>query len=120
MGHEEMVEYYNQCLVYVQTSRAEGLSTCVLEALASEVPVVASNVGGTNEVVLNGQTGYLFESGNTDQAVKYINKIKVNNEATKLGNQGRALIKSKYSWQAITEKIIRIYENVLKDNRNKN
>ncbi|MFW6311734.1 MAG: glycosyltransferase family 4 protein, partial [Nanoarchaeota archaeon] len=49
--HEEIPKYYNQCQIYLQTSRTEGLPTTILEALACETPVIASNVGGVKEVI---------------------------------------------------------------------
>ncbi|MFW9773341.1 MAG: glycosyltransferase family 4 protein, partial [Candidatus Thorarchaeota archaeon] len=70
--HEEMPNIYNQISIFIQTSRAEGLPTCILEALSCEVPVVASKVGGLSEVIRDDVNGYLFESGNIDQAIKQI------------------------------------------------
>ena len=101
----------------MQISRAEGLPTCVLEALSCEVPVVASDVGGTNEIVQHGKTGYLFENGVLNQAIKYIKKIKNNQEHEKLRKNGRTLIKQKFSWKAITKKIIAIYKKVLNEKK---
>jgi glycosyltransferase involved in cell wall biosynthesis len=115
VAHSEMVQYYNQCSIFVQTSRAEGLSTVVLEALSCEVPVVASDVGGTGEIVQRNKTGYLFENGMVDQAIDFIIKIKKDQEHKKLGKNGRDLIKQKYSWEAITKKIILIYKEILKN-----
>ncbi len=115
VSHDEMVKYYNQCSIFIQTSRAEGLPTCVLEALSCEVPVVASDVGGTSEIVLHNKTGYLFENGMLDEAIEFINKIKNNQEHEKLGKIGRALIRQKFSWEAITKKIILIYKEVLRN-----
>ena len=115
VAHKDMVKYYNQCEIFVQTSRAEGLPTCILEALSCEVPVVATNVGGTNEIVNNDKTGYLFENGKVDQAIEYINLIKKNNTYNELGRNGRNLIKQKFSWDAITKKIILIYKKVLSE-----
>ena len=91
------------------------MSTCILEALSCEVPVVASDVGGTNEVVQNSKTGYLFENGIIKKAIEYINLINQKQEYEELGKNGRELIKKKYSWEAITEKIILIYKKILNE-----
>ena len=116
VAHDEMVRYYNQCSIFMQTSRAEGLPTCVLEALSCEVPVIASNVGGTNEIVHEGKNGYLIN--NIDEAIEYIKKIKENQEFNELGKYGRNLIKLKFSWNAITKRIISIYKKVLNQKSN--
>jgi len=116
VDHNEMVKYYNQCSIFIQTSRAEGLPTCVLEALSCEIPVVASNVGGTNELIRDGKTGYLFENGNINQAIKKVNLIKEKKLFDELGKNGRTLIKQKFSWKLITKEIVLIYKRVLNEN----
>ncbi|MFX0073691.1 MAG: glycosyltransferase, partial [Candidatus Hermodarchaeota archaeon] len=113
--HDEIIKYYNQCSIFIQTSRAEGLPTCVLEALSCEVPVVASNVGGTNEIIINGVNGFLFENGNINQSIEYLNRIKNNNLYNDFGKNGREIIRKKFSWEAITKKIIFIYNKVLSE-----
>jgi glycosyltransferase involved in cell wall biosynthesis len=52
----------------VMPSRFEGLPLAALEALTAGIPVLASRVGGLPSVVVDGQTGWLFESGNLDAA----------------------------------------------------
>jgi glycosyltransferase involved in cell wall biosynthesis len=54
--------------VLVMPSRAEGLPMAALEALAAGVPIIASAVGGLPSVVHDGQTGWLFETGNLEAA----------------------------------------------------
>jgi glycosyltransferase involved in cell wall biosynthesis len=110
--HEDIPNFYNQFSIFIQTSRTEGLPTCVLEALSSEVPVVASKVGGIEELINNGITGYTFESGNLNNAIDQISLIKENNSYEMLGKNGRALINKNYSWDIITKKIIKIYKNI--------
>jgi glycosyltransferase involved in cell wall biosynthesis len=51
--------------VFALTSRSEGMPLAVLEAWAAELPVVASRVGGIPELIQDGKTGLLFESGDT-------------------------------------------------------
>ncbi len=111
ISHEDMPHFYNQFSIFIQTSRTEGLPTCVLEALSSEVPVVASKVGGIAELINNGITGYTFESGKVEQAIDQILLIKEKNSYEMLGKNGRELIQKNYSWDIITKKIIKIYKN---------
>ena len=115
VSHDEINKYYNQCIIYIQPSRTEGLPTCILEALSCETPVISSNVGGTSEIIENGKNGYIFENGAVDQAIKFIFKIKKNQEFNRLGKNGRNLVKNRFSWDKITKKIIFVYKKVLNE-----
>jgi len=53
----------------------EGIPNVILEAFAMNIPVIASNIGGIPEVVVNGETGYLVDPGNADQIAKSIVKL---------------------------------------------
>src|SRR5712692_10161330 len=66
MPHERIAGILQKCTMLVLPSYMEGLPTVCLESLASEVPVVASAVGGVSEVVINNQTGLLIEPGDVD------------------------------------------------------
>ena len=112
--HEDMVNFYNMCSIFVVITRSEGLSTVLLEALSCEVPGVASDVGGNPELIENGITGYLFENANVDEAIDRILRIKENNELEKLGNNGRKLVENHYSWKQTIKKTILIYNLLTK------
>ncbi|MHA1147592.1 MAG: glycosyltransferase family 4 protein [Promethearchaeota archaeon] len=112
--HSEMPLYYNQCKIFLQTSRAEGLPTCVLEALSCEVPVIASNVGGIKEIISNNVNGHIYESGDVKAIVKIIKDFLNRNDLERMGYEGRKIVEKKYSWQKIVKKIIHIYALTIK------
>ncbi len=60
---EELPSYYQSADLCIQASRAEGLGFSPLEALACEVPVVASEVGGLLETIVPGKTGWTYPAG---------------------------------------------------------
>jgi sugar transferase (PEP-CTERM/EpsH1 system associated) len=60
----DLGEWYRCMDVYVLPSIAEGISNTILEAMACGLPVIATNVGGNQEIVKNGRTGFLFTPGN--------------------------------------------------------
>jgi glycosyltransferase involved in cell wall biosynthesis len=58
--------YLRDATLFVQSSTSEGISMTLLEAMAAGLPVVATNVGGTAEVVQKGTTGVLIEPEDVD------------------------------------------------------
>jgi len=64
--HHEIPNTYGQCDCFVLPSNREPLGKVVLEAMSSHRPVVASDAGGIPDLVWDGKTGLLFESGNPE------------------------------------------------------
>ncbi len=60
----ELMEYYqkNPVDLFINTSSSEGLPVSIMEACSFGIPTIATNVGGTGEIVLNGQTGILLNA----------------------------------------------------------
>jgi len=58
-GTSEPERYYRAMDVYVSTSEVEGMSNSIMEAMATGKPVIATDVGGNPELVIDGETGFL-------------------------------------------------------------
>ena len=71
----EMNTIYNDIDLVVQTSYTEGMPNVILESLLMEVPVVATNVGGTREIVRDGETGALIPKGDLTALVHKISEF---------------------------------------------
>lgn len=113
--YEKMVDIYNHSKVVLITSRFEGVPTILLESLACETPVIASNVGGITEVLRNDENGLLIKDFNAKSAISQI--IDVLHDQDKLstfGRNGRNLVLKNFSWDVITDKIEMVYKNFIK------
>lgn len=90
--------------VFCLTSRNEANPVSILEALACEVPVVSPNVGSISETVIPGQTGYLTQPlsaiDTSDRIQQLLNDPQL---AKQLGRNGRAMVESSWSLQAMVE-----------------
>ena len=101
--------------VFVLSSKGwEGLPLTVLEAMASSLPVVASDVGGTREAVVDRQTGYLFPSGDV-AALAHCVRTLANDPilARQMGRSGLARVKQFFTLQRMVSDISALYEKVM-------
>ena len=68
----------NEYDLFISTSKFENLSISVCEAINLKLPVIAFDIGGLNEVIINGENGFLIEKYNTLKMYKFISLIKEN------------------------------------------
>lgn len=106
--------YHNMIDVFVNVSRNESFGVAVIEASASEKPVIASNIGGLREVVVNNVTGFLIEPKNEGQLVEAMDKL-ITNKSLRLemGVKGRAFVKEKYEFSLNLKDTIHLYEQLI-------
>lgn len=98
----------------VHPSRSEGLSNTILETMAEGVPVVATDVGGTKELVKNGETGFLVPADQPALLADRIKRLLGSPELrSRLGQAGLALVRNKYSPSIVAAQYERIYESVM-------
>ncbi len=97
----------------VQPSLAEGISATLLEAMACKTPVIATNLGGNNELFENDKTGILIEPNNSEALLKEI--LLLLNNSLKLGQIADNAFNhvQKYDWQNIGKKYLNLYQKLL-------
>ncbi len=95
----------------------EGLPQVILQALAMEKPVIATDVGSVSEVIKNNFTGILIEPCNSDQLAKAIlTIIQSPDKGKNLGKEGRKLVEKSYSFDYMIEQIMRVYYKLISPN----
>lgn len=109
-----IVDYLSIADLFLLPSETESFGLSALEAMACEVPVIASNVGGLPEVVVDGETGYLAEVGDIEGMAKYAAKIlSSDNLQRKMGAFGRQMAIENFSVDKIVPLYINFYEKML-------
>jgi sugar transferase (PEP-CTERM/EpsH1 system associated) len=99
---------------FVLPSLAEGISNTVLEAMASGLPVLATRVGGTAELVVNGQTGLLVPAGDIDAMARGILALVQNPEQTSaMGIAGRKRAETEFSLKSMVGTYAELYSRLL-------
>jgi glycosyltransferase involved in cell wall biosynthesis len=85
------------------------------EAQLMKKPVVATNVGGNPEMMINGKTGFLVEKGNSKQLIEKLSLLLEDSDlAKKMGNEGRKFVEETFNWELITKNFIKIAKSYLK------
>jgi glycosyltransferase involved in cell wall biosynthesis len=100
--------------IFVLPSRSEGFSNAIVEAMASSLPVVATDVGGNAEAVKDGITGFLVPSEDPVALSAAILRLLSDPiQAKAMGAAGRDLVEEKFTTEAMMNQIVGAYRNLL-------
>ncbi len=114
----DMLDLYNNFDLVVQSSYTEGMPNVILEALAMEVPVIATDVGGTSEAVTNNETGILIQPGKPEElASKILDFVNNKDSFRRMAENGRKLVEAKFSIDERTRKLSLIYDRLIDEKR---
>jgi glycosyltransferase involved in cell wall biosynthesis len=93
----------------------EGLGLSALEAMAAGLPVIGSRIGGVPEVVLDGETGILFTSGDGAGLARGIERIMRDRAAARrMGEKGRVRVAAMFTTERMVLKLDGLYRNLMK------
>ena len=102
--------------IFVLPSLTEGLPIALLEALASRLPVVATNVGAVPKVIIDRRTGLLVESRSAKSLSDAISELLVNPErAREFGYQGYRKVEREFSSKSMAERYFNLYREALSE-----
>jgi glycosyltransferase involved in cell wall biosynthesis len=103
--------------VCVLSSQAEGFSNSILEYMAAGRPVVATDVGGVREAVVDGKTGYIVPANDDEEmASRIIALLNAPDRARRMGELGRRVVEEKFSCGAQLARTEALYKELLARN----
>jgi teichuronic acid biosynthesis glycosyltransferase TuaC len=109
VSHEGIVEILRENDLFCMPSRSEGLPAAPLEAMACGLPVVGTNVGGMNEIIISGFNGYLCEPDSPkDIADKIMNASQTNWDRDEISSW----VKNNFSWDTWVQSIREAYNTL--------
>lgn len=110
----DMLNVYNSLDLVVQSSYTEGMPNVVLEALLMRVPVIATDVGGTSEIIENGRTGVLVSPGQTQNLVNAILNYLQNPELFHaMAVAGGQVVREKFDHRLRVDRLAAIYRQLV-------
>jgi glycosyltransferase involved in cell wall biosynthesis len=111
---EDVSSLLEHASIFVLSSRFEGLPLSIIEAMSKGLPIVASEVGGIPELVLDGQNGFLFPVGDSLAMSRCISKLTANPDLTlRLGSISLKLYLSQFTVDRMVSQTMMVYEKVL-------
>ncbi len=113
-GNRDDVPELLRCFdLFVLPSRAEGISNTLLEAMASGLPVVATQVGGNSELVEDGITGHLVPAADPKTLAATIGQYLNPDLLAAHGAAGRRRMEQRFSMQAMVDGYLAVYDGLL-------
>jgi len=105
----QVKEFFTEIDVYVLLSGLEGLGQTIIEASLMKKPIIATNVGGIKDLILDTKTGFLIQTGDDSELTKKILFLLENNSKAKImGENAYMHIKKNYNWPKIALDFSRI------------
>ncbi len=114
VNHDNIPLWISASDILVLPSLSEGRPNVVLEALSCEIPVVATDVGGIPELMVDGETGYLVPAKNpAELSIKIKKLLEDKNQRENMGKLGRkSIIERGLTWEAHAKKTVDIYSEI--------
>src|ERR1041385_7787021 len=115
---DEVAKLLHASSVGVLSSKAEGFANAILEYMAAGLPVVATDVGGVREAIVEGETGFIVPAGDDAQmAARIIEVLGDDNRAREMGARGQGLVGDKFSSEHHLQNTLELYDEVLNNRR---
>jgi glycosyltransferase involved in cell wall biosynthesis len=116
VSYDELPERYGGARVLVLPSLIpEGLGMTAVEAAACGIPTVTFGLGGTSELVVDGETGLVVEQGKESLAESLISILTDDDLADRLGENARRKVAGQYSWDVLSTKFDRLFREIVRD-----
>jgi glycosyltransferase involved in cell wall biosynthesis len=111
---ERTLELIRGSDVLVQPSIAEGISSTILEAMACQTPVIATNIGGNKEVIEHNKTGILVELDSHEKFFDEIMELLSNNKKSKTICEEAFKKVKQYDWSYVGSLYLNLYKELLR------
>lgn len=113
VARPNIAPHFHHCSCVVDPMIYQGFSTVALEGLYCGKPVIASQHGGTADVVRSGENGVLFDSGEEGALYAAMNEVMKNKTTYQsTAEKQKPIIQKQYSWQQITKELIGALQSV--------
>jgi len=108
-----MPECYQSAQIYVQPSRFEGMSNAILEAMASGLPIIATDVDGNPDLVNEGENGLLVPTDDPPRLAAAMQQLLTDPELReKMGRASRRIIEESFTFEQLFNNYEKQYRKI--------
>ncbi len=116
VNQKELPKYFSNMDIFIMPSRFEGFGLSAIEAMSYNIPIIASNVDALKEIIIDKESGLLFENENHEELSTKILSLIDNEELRKdMGKKGRERVLRNFSLEIFEKKTISLYKQILKE-----
>lgn len=113
---EDLLKLYSEAEFFILPTLAEGLPLVILEAFASGLPVISTNVGGIPEIVEDGHNGFIVPPRDVVALSECIKVLAENQKLRKkMGETARGKAVERFAWRAVARKTLSVYEKAIEE-----
>ena len=112
--YNDLPRWYQMADLYISPSHVDGSSVSLMEALASGLPSLVSDIPGNKEWIREGENGWLFRDGDADDLAEKISQaIKNRRSFKKIGESARKTAEQRADWKKNFGKLLEAYDKAL-------
>lgn len=116
VGQRDLPRWYHMADVYISPSHVDGSSVTLMEAMASGLPCLVSDIAGNREWIQDGVNGWLFRDGDVDDlAEKILSAIKRRREFRRIGESARKTAEERADWKGNFGKLLEVYNVIARE-----
>ena len=108
VAQDELFNWYSKGDIFVYPSLYENFGQPILEAAAAGLPIIATPVGVAREIIIDNETGFLF-NGDDQELASRITQLADKNLRIKMGESVRKKVRSLYGWEKIIKQYLDLY-----------
>ena len=112
---EKIREFLETIDIYALITGMDLAPLTLKEAQLMEKPVVATDVGGDKEMMVDNKTGFLVQEGNSKDIIEKLSKLLANEKlSSDMGKEGAKFIKAEFNWELVAKNFLKIIQPYLK------
>ncbi len=106
IAHKDMPQYLHISDIFIRPSLSEGLGNSFLEAMAADIPVIGTPVGGIPDFLTDGETGLFCEVSNPKSIAQKVEKLIKDKESRDyIVGRAKEMVREKYQWSKIADEM---------------